>query len=624
MNKILNKINSPADLRKLSGQEIATLASEIREEIIRVVAQNGGHLAPNLGVVELTLALHYVFSTPEDKIIWDVGHQSYAHKIITGRREQFFTLRQYGGLSGFPKRRESEFDIFDSGHSGDAISVGLGIVVAQDYQNHRHRVIVVIGDGSLASGVAFEGLNYCGSLKKDIIIVLNDNEMSIAKSNGALSLYLNRIITGRVYNRLKTDVWNLLGHLPKDLTRRTRAVAKRLEAGLKSLLVPSLIFEELGFRYFGPFDGHNFKEMVDVFNRIKNISGPILVHIITKKGKGYHFAEENPEVFHGVGPFDIKTGEIKQTPGFSSTFGETLIRIAERDEKVVVITPGMCVGSGLQKFRKHFPDRFFDCGICEQHALDFASGLALSGLKPVVAIYSTFLTRGYDQLVYNICLQNLPVLLAIDRAGIVGEDGETHQGIFDISYLRLLPNITIMAPKDEEELKRMLFWAVENLSSPMAIRYPKGAVMVPKTNSSPPLAYGKGIMEKEGKGLCLIGIGYAVNIAERVAEELQKEGIVPGVVNARFIKPLDEELFLAIGKKYKTLFILEENTLEGGFGSSLLEFYAEKRIPVRIKRFGLPSQFIEHGDRETILLKFGLGVKELAKEIKSTIKDDRY
>ncbi|MEO0117016.1 MAG: 1-deoxy-D-xylulose-5-phosphate synthase, partial [candidate division WOR-3 bacterium] len=413
MDKILPRINSVADLKKLSLKELTSLAEEIREEIIQVVSQNGGHLAPNLGVVELTLALHYVFNAPEDKIIWDVGHQCYTHKIVTGRRPLFPTLRRYQGLSGFPKRKESPFDIFDSGHSGDAIAVGLGIATALEKKGlaNKQRVIVVIGDGSLSSGVGFEGLNLSGSLKKDIIIVLNDNEMSIAKSDGALATYLNRVITGQVYNRLKSDVWNLLGHLPKNLTTRARKWAKKLEEGLKNLFVPSLIFEELGFRYFGPLDGHNLKILIDAFSRIKNFSGPILVHVVTKKGKGFPPAERNPEFFHGVGPLKeikkIDFGNLNPK-GFSEILGKTLLTLAEKDEKLVVITPGMCLCSGLMECREKFPERFFDCGICEQFSLNFASGLALSGLKPVVAICSPFLPQADDELIYNLFLLNLP------------------------------------------------------------------------------------------------------------------------------------------------------------------------------------------------------------------------
>ncbi len=623
MSKILNRLNSVADLKNLSLPQLSSLAEEIREEIIRVVSKNGGHLASNLGAVELTIALHYVFTAPKDKILWDVGHQSYTHKLLTGRKEQFSTLRQYNGISGFPKRKESPFDVFDSGHSGDAVPVGLGIAQALSLlpkgdKHERPRIVVVIGDGSLSSGVALEGLNFGGSLKKDIIIILNDNEMSIAKSDSALSHYLNKIITGGIYNRLKTDVWNLLGHLPKNITQRTREMARRLEEGLKNLVVPSLIFEELGFRYLGPFDGHDLKTLINIFNRIKNLPGPILIHVVTKKGKGFSPAERNPEFFHGVNPFALEGKSLPQKPSFSQIGGETLVEIAQNDEKVVVITPGMCLGSGLSKFRENFPERFFDCGICEQLALDFASGLALSGLKPVVAIYSTFLPRAYDQLLFNICLQNLPVLLMIDRAGIVGEDGETHQGTFDLSYLRLIPNLTILAPKDGNELKSMLFWAIENLCSPLAIRYPKGTVDAWPKESTPSTAIslGKGVLEREGRDGCLVGIGYGVIIGEKVAEELDKEGISLGVVNARFLKPLDEELLLAIGKEYKVLFTIEENVLDGGFGSAVLELYERKGISVEVKRFGLPGQFLVHGDRSLLLDKFGLGVKEVAEKIR--------
>ncbi len=634
MNKILPNINSVSDLRKLSLKELINLAEEIREEIIRVVSKNGGHLAPNLGVVELTLALHYVFNTPEDKIIWDVGHQCYTHKIITGRRHLFPTLRQYQGISGFPKREESLFDTFDSGHSGDAIAVGLGIATALEMKGleNKPRVVVVIGDGSLSSGVGFEGLNLSGALKKDIIIVLNDNEMSIAKSDGALATYLNRVITGQVYNRLKADVWNLLGHLPKNLTSRARKMAKKLEEGLKSLFIPSLIFEELGFRYFGPLAGHNLKVLIECFNRIKNFSGPILVHIVTKKGKGYQPAEKNPEFFHGVGPGKISNWELREgsasasrESGFSETFGKTILAIARKDPKVVVITPGMCLGSGLREFREEFPERFFDCGICEQFSLNFASGLALQGLKPVVAIYSPFLPRAYDQLIYNICLQNEPILFAIDRGGVVGEDGETHQGIFDFSYLRFLPNMIVMAPRDEEELRLMCIWAIENLSSPMAIRYPKGGSN--KTGNGKEkkeIEFGKGVMERDGLDSAILGIGFGVNIAEEVAEELEKEGLSIGIFNARFLKPLDEKLLLNLAKRYKVLFTVEENVLAGGFGSAVLEFYQEKDIPIRVYRFGLPARFIEQGERQTILEKFGLGREEIVKKIREVLKKENY
>jgi 1-deoxy-D-xylulose-5-phosphate synthase len=630
----LSRINSSADLRKLSLRELNDLAGEIREEIIRVVTRQGGHLSPNLGVVELTLALHYVFNTPEDKLIWDVGHQCYTHKIITGRRHLFSTLRQYQGLSGFPKREESEFDVFDSGHSGDAIGVGVGMATALRLAGKQSpRVIVVIGDGSLASGVAFEGLNYCGQKKLNIIIILNDNEMSIARSDGALATYLNRLITGQVYNRLKNDVWNLLGLLPDNLTSRAREMAKRLKEGLKNLFVPSLIFEELGFRYFGPLDGHNLKTLINTFHQIKILTGPILVHVVTKKGKGYPPAEEDPEFFHGIGGSVVHNrcplteceagtkSSKERSVTFSEVFGSVLLRIAERDPKVVVITPGMCLGSGLRMFRERFPGRFFDCGICEQFALNFASGLALSGLKPVVAIYSPFLPRAYDQLIYNICLQNLPVLFAIDRAGVSGEDGETHQGIFDLSFLRFLPNITIIAPKDGKELETAMTWAIENLSSPIAIRYPKGLSLTGDSEREiKDFAYGRGVIEKEGKDFCLIGIGYGVNLAHEVAKELEEEGYSSAVVNARFVKPLDGELFSDLARRFSLLFTIEENTFEGGFGSALLEFYEDKGLPVRVIRFGLPSAFLPHGDRKIILRRFGLEAKALAKRIKEIIR----
>lgn len=608
---ILEKINFPSDIRILSISDLVILASEIREEIVRVTAKRGGHLAPSLGVVELTIALHYVFDTPNDKIIWDVGHQTYAHKLITGRRDRFDSLRTLGGISGFPKRNESVYDVFDAGHSGNSISVALGLADAANVKKESFKSIAVIGDGSIVTGMAFEALNNAGSQKRDVIVVLNDNEMSIAKSNGAVSAHLNRIITGQFYNRVRTDVWNLLGLLPTNLGGKARVAAKKVEEGLKNLIVPSVIFEELGFRYIGPIQGHNLPELINTFQRLKNLHEPILVHVVTKKGKGYKPAELQPEMFHGIGPFDIDSGQpLSASPsGFTKAFGETVIELAEKDERVVVITAGMCLGAGLEEYRKTFPDRYYDVGIGEQHAVTFAAGLALGGLKPVVAIYSTFLARAYDQIIQDVCLQQLPIVFAVDRAGLVGEDGPTHHGFFDLSYLRIIPNLSVMAPKDENELKAMLRFAVNYDKGPIAIRYPRGkSVWHGKVNE---IKFGGAEIIRDGKDGCVLAIGSTVLTTFEACESLSREGINLSVINARFLKPFDKELFLFLAKRFKRFITIEENVRSGGFGSAIMEFFQSQGLCVSIKIIGLEDKFTGQGKREELLKSQGLIGHEL-------------
>ncbi|MEO0004573.1 MAG: 1-deoxy-D-xylulose-5-phosphate synthase [candidate division WOR-3 bacterium] len=612
---IIEQINSPADIRKLTIQDLKKLAEEIRELIIKTTAKTGGHLAPSLGVVELTLALHYVFKTPTDRIIWDVGHQCYAHKIITGRRERFSTLRQYGGIAGFPKRSESEYDVFDTGHSGNSISVALGLVTGDRLRGDNRRTVAVIGDGSIVTGMALEALNHAGALKQDLIVVLNDNEMSIARSSGAIANYLNRIITGRIYNRLKEDAWQLLGHLPRDLSDRARLTARKLEEGLKNLMVPSLLFEELGFRYVGPINGHNIAELIQTFRRIEHLKGPILVHVVTRKGEGYLPAVRYPERFHATGPFDIATGEplITASPTFTQHFGEKMVEIAKRDSRVVAITAGMCLGTGLAIFREKFPHRFFDVGICEQHAITFAAGLAQAGLRPVVAIYSTFLLRGLDQLLQDVCLQKLPVVFAIDRAGLVGEDGPTHHGAYDLSYLIMLPEMTVLAPRDEIDLKMMLEFAVDYKDGPVAIRYPRGGSGLTDSSSErAAVELGQGELLRDGKDGAVLAIGSGVATALAAAQLVAERGLQLAVADARFAKPIDEKLILRLTAIRNRLITIEENTLLGGFGNAVSLFLERMHLPCRLMRVGLQDRFIQHGPREVLLEEVGFTPEHLS------------
>lgn len=612
--RMLSSINGPADLRKLPLTELPKLAGEIREEILRTVSRTGGHLASSLGAVEITIAIHYVFNTPEDIVLWDVGHQAYAHKILTGRLKKFPSLRQLGGLSGFPNREESPaYDVFTCGHSSTSISAALGLAVARDLKGEKHKLVSVIGDASLAGGMSFEAMNHAGHMNKDIIVILNDNELSISQSVGALSRYLNRMITNPAYNKIRKDVERVLKRIPRFGFRAYRA-ARRLEEGLKNLLVPGMLFEELGFRYFGPIDGHNIAQLVTVFKNTKDLNEPILIHLITKKGKGYKFAEANPADFHGTGPFDLETGakvRKKEAKTFTDVFGETVVELASKDPRLAGVTAAMIDGTGFNAFSQLFPERFFDVGIAEEHAVTFSAGLCRGGFRPVIAIYSTFLQRGYDQIVHDICLQKLPVVFCLDRSGIVGEDGATHQGTFDIAFLRHMPNLTLMAPKDPGELKAMLEFAVSQ-NMPVAIRYPKGAAFRPSAEAHAPAAitpvrYGKAEVLKEGGDVVMLAAGSMANIALEAAHILSRKNISAMVVNSRFIKPLDEGLLEEIFARVKKVVTLEEGVLEGGFGSAVLEFIERENIKgLTVRRIGLPDIFIEHGKRDEIFLKYNL------------------
>jgi len=638
--ELIEEIKSPAALKNLSPEELNDLAQELREIIIERVSINGGHLASNLGTVELTLALHFVFESPKDKIVWDVGHQSYTHKLITGRYEKFSTLRKYQGISGFPKIDESVHDAFGTGHSSTSISAALGILAARDLLKKSsapnpqplipNKVIAVIGDGSMTAGLAFEGLNHAGHLKKDLIVVLNDNEMSISKNVGALSAYLNRILTGDLYQRFRKQTRSFLEGIPKFGDQVTK-LAQKAEEALKGLFLPGILFEELGINYVGPIDGHDIKLLIETFKNIKNSTEPTLVHVITKKGKGYEFSEKDPCIFHGVGPFEIETGSSisdKSALSYSEIFGEALTELAGKDARVIAITAAMREGTGLECFEKKYPERFYDVGIAEPHAVTFAAGLATQGLKPVVAIYSTFLQRGYDEIIHDVCLQNLPVVFAIDRGGIVGEDGPTHQGVFDISYLRHIPNLTVMAPKDDVELKAMLEFAIKH-SGPSAIRYPRGKIRqgLGARGQGLGIELGKAETLKDGSDLALIAIGNTVLPALAAAEKLEKEGISAAVINARFVKPLDKELILSIATKTKRIITIEENMLAGGFGGAVLEYLNSTDIQdIKIKLLGIPDEFVEQGAQAILRKKYGIdeeGIYQTCKAFLSTLTSVR-
>lgn len=614
--RLLENIKSPVELKKLSLKQLPLLAQEIRQEIIETVARTGGHLASNLGTVELTIALNYVLDTPEDKIIWDVGHQSYAHKILTGRRARLATLRQWQGLSGFPSREESVYDTFTVGHGSTSISTALGLACAyaaqqkQDPKESRMpKIVAVIGDASLGGGMALEALNHAGQLKKDIVVILNDNKMGISKSVGALSHYLNRIITMPIYNRIRKDIENLVKRVPR-FGKRLNSLARRLEESLKSLLVPGMLFEELGFRYFGPIDGHNIEEIVRTLRNVLKIEGPVLVHAVTIKGKGYSRAEEVPEKFHGITSNAVDKPRLKHKT-FTQTFSEKLIQLARQDKRIVAITAAMPEGTGLDKFARYFPQRFFDVGMAEAHAVGFAAGLAHTGLRPFVAIYSTFLQRSYDQIIHDVCLQNLPVILCLDRAGIVGEDGPTHQGIFDLAYLGHIPNLTIMAPKDGEELEMMLEFALA-ASRPLAIRYPRGEIPAKEKLFSAGykpsrIQYGKAEALREGGQVTIMALGSMVYPSLEAARQLAARGVECTVVNARFVRPLDELLIKKLCAKFEMIMVVEEGISAGGFGSALLEFLEKENIRgVHLRRIALPCAFISHAKREFLLERYGL------------------
>lgn len=606
---LLETIDSPTDLKKLKPEQLPELAAEVREFLLETVSSTGGHLGSNLGTVELSIAMHYCFDSPNDKIIWDVGHQAYTHKILTGRRDLFHTQRQYKGISGFPKRSESEHDAFGVGHSSTSISAGLGMAAAASLNGKRNHAIAVIGDGSLTGGMAFEALNQAGHLKKNLIVILNDNEMSISRNVGAFSTFISRKMTGRYYRDLKKEMQVLLKNIPAFGTDILQ-FARRAENSLKGFLTPGSLFEALGFDYLGPLDGHNLPQLVEVFNNINELDGPLLVHVMTTKGKGYKPAEETPAKFHGVGAFDVATG--KGAPklavkSYTDLFGETLVQLAEEDEKIVAITAAMPEGTGLNPFLQRFPERFFDVGIAEQHAMTFAAGLAADGFRPVVAIYSTFVQRAYDQVFHDISLQQLPVTIAMDRSGLVGDDGPTHHGVFDISYLRHLPGLTVMAPKDENELRHMLKTAIYS-DVPITLRYPRGAGYgVELDHELKCLEIGKGEQLLDGNDLTIVAIGATVYPALKAAEALRLSGINAGVINARFVKPLDLELILGAARRTGRIMTVEENALQGGFGSAVLEaLYDNNLQDVKVKRLGIPDHYIEQGSQAQLRKDVGI------------------
>ena len=629
MTQILDTIEEPGDLRKLDAQELATLAREIRAFLVETVSKTGGHLAPSLGTVELTLALYRVFHFPEDKLVWDVGHQAYTHKLLTGRRKAFSTLRQKGGITGFPNRFESPYDAFGVGHASTAISAALGMAVARDLdagdapENKRH-VIAVLGDGALTGGEAFEGLNNAGDLGRNLIVVLNDNGRSIDKNVGAMSEYLSALRIAPQYNRAKKDVEHLLKSIPR-IGGKVYKTASAIKDGVRTALVPGAPFEEMGFRYIGPIDGHNLELLTEIFSQVRQMTGPILVHVHTKKGKGYLPAEEAPEKFHGIGKFDAATGECPKkegAPSYTSVFSDALIELAKTDEDIVAITAAMPSGTGLKAFGKAYPERFFDVGIAEEHAVTFAAGLAAADKKPVVALYSTFAQRAYDQILHDVCLQKLHVVFALDRAGLVGQDGPTHHGVFDYSYLRHLPGMTVMAPKDEAELRDMLKTALA-LGGPVAVRYPRGAavgVKIPEAMTMLPL--GKAEVLRNKGSIALLAIGSMVQATEKAADLLAEEGIAVRVVNMRFVKPLDTELLLSLARdpEIRGLVTLEENVLAGGFGSAVLEALSDAGIQMPVRRFGIGDTFVEQGTREELLELCGLTAPQVAEGVKTFLR----
>jgi len=602
---LLDTIKTPRDIKQLSRDELTTLAELIRERIIEVVSKNGGHLASSLGAVELTLAIHYVFDLPQDTLIWDVGHQSYAHKILTGRNDTFDTLRQYKGLSGFSKIKESSYDGFTVGHSSTSISAGLGICSAKYLNKDHSNVISVIGDGSLTAGLAYEGLNQTGDLKKNLIVILNDNEMSISPNVGALSSLLSRTFSAKYLQNMRNQLGAFFKSLPK-IGDDIYNILKRSEESFKTFVTPGMLFEAFNFDYFGPIDGHNLDHLIDILKNIKNHQDPVLLHVTTKKGKGYEPAEKNPVYFHGVGKFAIETGKSEKKsngiPSYTQVFGSQMVKFAKENDKIVAVTAAMPEGTGLIEFSKTYPDRFFDVGIAEQHAVTFSAGLASKGLRPVVAIYSTFLQRAFDQILHDVCIDNHPVVFAIDRGGIVGEDGPTHHGLFDYSYLRCMPNMTIMAPKDENELARMLFTAV-NHDGPVALRYPRGIGTGVKIEENPkPLVIGKAqVIEEDGDDLLIIAIGKSVCEAVKAAKILKDKGINITIINARFVKPLDTELLIKYTLKIKKIITVEEHVLDGGFGSAVLEMMIDNGVTgFCLKRIGIKNRFVEHGPQDIL------------------------
>lgn len=625
--RLLDTVNSPADLRDLSVAEMEQLARELRETIITTVARTGGHLAPSLGVVELTLALHYVFDTPRDRLVWDVGHQAYAHKLLTGRKDRFATLRQYRGLSGFPKRAESEYDPVGAGHSSTSISYSLGMAAAKAIQGEPGKVIAVIGDGSMTAGMAFEGLNHAGDLDRDLIVILNDNEMSISKNVGALSSFLSRKMTSRTIRRLRDHIEDRLMAL-SSVGENILTMLRKSEENLKNLFTPGMLFEALKFKYVGPIPGHELDDLIATLENVRdNSHGPVLVHVITTKGKGYKPAETNPGEFHGVGPFDVATGtpvkSVSRGLSYTRVFGDTLCRLARTDKRVVAITAAMPGGTGLLPFAAEFPDRFFDVGIAEQHAVTFAAGLALEGLRPFFAVYSSFMQRSLDQLIHDVCLPNLPVTIALDRSGVVGDDGPTHHGVFDLAFLRFIPNLVVMAPADENELQHMLHTALAH-HGPVVLRYPRGngegVALEPDFRR---LEIGRGTVLREGTDVLLLPIGNRVGPALAAAARLEVQGIDAAVINPRFLKPLDSDLIADWAARTGRVVTVEDNCVQGGFGSAVLEALNERGLHLPVRRLGYEDRFIEHGPQAVLWRAAGIDADGIVHSVLDLLRPDQ-
>ncbi len=613
---LLDKINRANDIKKIKSEDYPALAEEIRQFLIQKISKTGGHLGSNLGAVELTMALHLAFNLPEDKIIWDVGHQSYTHKLLTGRREGFDSLRKYGGMSGFPKRKESDCDSFDTGHSSTSISAGLGLVKARDIQNQDHSIISVIGDGSLTGGMAYEAMNNAAKLETNFIIVLNDNNMSISENVGGVSKYLNNIRTTDAYLDIKEGVYNTLKDMPKYGGKVVKSIRKA-KSSFKHLVVPGMLFEDMGLTYLGPVDGHDIPAMIQMFQEAKRVRSAVLVHVITQKGKGFAPAERHPARFHGAEPFDIETG-IPTTPrtvaNYTDIFSTVMTKLGARDEKIVAITAAMPDGTGLKRFRNMYPDRFFDVGIAEEHAVTFAAGLAAGGLKPVVAIYSSFLQRAYDQIVHDVCIQNLPVVFAIDRAGLVGSDGETHQGIFDLSYLSSIPNMHIMAPKNKWELSDMMKYAV-SLNAPVAIRYPRGEAYAGLSEFRAPIEMGKAEAIYAEEEICLLAVGSMVKEAEKVRELLHEEGYQCSLINSRFVKPIDENAVQWAAKKHVLVVTMEENVASGGYGEKVRAYMDSLNLSCQLINITIPDEYVEHGNVELLKKEVGIDAESIVAKI---------
>ena len=612
---VLDKIRKENDIKKLDEEQLKELADEIRQFLIEKISRTGGHLASNLGVVELTMALHLTLNFPEDKLIWDVGHQSYTHKLLTGRKDGFDDLRKYGGMSGFPKRKESPCDAFDTGHSSTSISAGLGYVAARELLGEEHSVVSVIGDGSLTGGMAYEALNNASRLKSNFIIVLNDNNMSISENVGGMSKYLNGLRTAQAYTELKKGVEDTLKRIPGRGDRIVSQIRKT-KSGIKQLFVPGMFFEDMDITYLGPVDGHDIRKLVKVLREAKRVDHAVLVHVITKKGKGYAPAEENPAKFHGLGPFDIETGEPKEAGGpdsYTQVFSKVLLDIAKRDEKVAAITAAMADGTGLAAFAKRFPQRFFDVGIAEEHAMTFAAGLAAGGMKPVFAVYSSFLQRADDQALHDVCLQDLPVVIAVDRAGLVGSDGETHQGVFDLSFLTTIPNMTVISPKNRWEMADMLRFAMD-FRHPVAIRYPRGAAYEGMRQFRAPIEYGKSEVIYEEEDIAIIFVGHMAELADSVRRSLKATGYNCSLINARFVKPLDEKLLEELAKDHELFVTIEENVITGGFGEQVMDYVSRAALDVQVRNIGISDEYVEHGNVEVLRKEVGLDRDTIVKQ----------